>query len=192
MLNLQRLSVRYGAKGWPTVLWHLVFGSFSTIGLVALCQTSWFFHGAKLSNAPGFSPPIAIYGPGVYFYIACFGLAVVALLVNSIRDLHQTSGAEHAELAFILIGGIAAFGFSVLFSFVLGFFFDPNRLIWFAPFRVILFSIVISYGIATRKMMEVSFFLRRAIVASGPHLLLARPLRHRLETGDIGLHPSPA
>ena len=36
-------------------------------------------------------------------------------------------------------------------------------MIWFAPFRVVLFSAVVAYGIATRKMMEVGTFLRRFI-----------------------------
>ena len=51
----------------------------------------------------------------------------------------------------------------VLIPFVLGFFVDRSRLVWFAPFRVILFSLIVAYGIATRKIMEVGLFLRRAM-----------------------------
>ena len=163
MQNLLRLSVRYGQRGWRPVLRRSAIWFALTIGIVAVCQTNWFLRGVVLSDAPGYAAPIAVYGPGVYFYAAYFATAVAVLLLNSTRDLRQTSGAEYAELAFILIGGIAALGFSMLVSFVLGFFFDPSRLIWLAPFRVILFSLVISYGIATRKMMEVGFFLRRAL-----------------------------
>ena len=163
MQNLLRLSVRYGQKGWATVLRNSHAWFFLTAGIIVLCQTKWYLQGARLSNAAGFAGPIAVYGPGIYVYAAFFVCAIAALLVSSLRDLRQTSGAEHAELAFILIGGIAALGFTMSLSFILGFFFEPSRLIWFAPFRVILFSLVISYGIATRKMMEVSFFLRRAL-----------------------------
>ena len=51
----------------------------------------------------------------------------------------------------------------MLLSFTLGLFIEPARLLWFAPFRVIFFSLVVAYGIATRKIMEVGLFFRRAI-----------------------------
>jgi PAS domain S-box-containing protein len=44
-----------------------------------------------------------------------------------------------------------------------------SRALLFAPFRVVVFSLVIGYGIATRKILEVGFFMRRAIA----YLLLA-------------------
>ena len=31
----------------------------------------------------------------------------------------------------------------------------------FAPFRIVVFSLIIAYGIATRKIMDVGFFFRR-------------------------------
>src|SRR5437762_9022826 len=40
---------------------------------------------------------------------------------------------------------------------------EQARWMWFAPFRTIIFSLVIAYGIATRKIMEVGVFLRRAM-----------------------------
>ena len=48
-------------------------------------------------------------------------------------------------------------------AFCLGFFIDRARLVWLAPFRIVLFSLVIAYGMATRKIMEVGVFLRRAM-----------------------------
>ena len=51
--------------------------------------------------------------------------------------------------------------FSILTNTVLRFFVEPSQLIWFAPFRPVLFSLVIAYGIATRKILEVGLLLRR-------------------------------
>jgi len=58
-------------------------------------------------------------------------------MVSYLHDLRKTSGGEHAELSFILIGGIAAVGFSLAFSL----FWTTSlarRARWlFAPFRVL-------------------------------------------------------
>ena len=45
----------------------------------------------------------------------------------------------------------------------------PSRALLFAPFRVVVFSLVVGYGIATRKILEVGFFMRRSIA----YILLA-------------------
>src|SRR5205085_10487645 len=47
--------------------------------------------------------------------------------------------------------------------FGLGLFIDPSELSWFPPLRIVLFSLIISYGIATRKIMDVGLLLRRLI-----------------------------
>ncbi len=84
-------------------------------------------------------------------------------MISYWRDLRKTSGGEHAELSFILIGGIAAIGFALAFAFVLDYLIGPSRALLFAPFRVVVFSLVVGYGIATRKILEVGFFMRRSI-----------------------------
>ncbi len=35
--------------------------------------------------------------------------------------------------------------------------------IWFAPFRIVLFSLIVAYGIATKKILDVGIFIRRII-----------------------------
>ena len=85
------------------------------------------------------------------------------LLISYGRDLRKTSGSEHAELAFISFGGIAAVSFSLLLAFFLDHYLGPSRALWFAPFRSVVFSLVVAYGIATRKILEVGLFVRRAI-----------------------------
>ena len=167
-LNLLRLSVRRNVSRWEELLrdsrvWLLV-----TTAIVALCQTQLFLRGATISITPNL-PPRPVYGDAVYFYSAYFVLALALLLISYGRDLRKTSGGERAELAFILIGGIAAVSFTLAFSFVLDYLIGPSRALLFAPFRVVVFSLIVGYGIATRKILEVGFFMRRAIA----YLLLA-------------------
>ena len=160
-LNLLRLSVRQQLGGWRELLAHSRVWFVITAGTVYFCQTSWFLRGAELSSG---LPPRAIYNTeGVYLFAAVFVIGLVALLLAYSSDLRKTSGGEHVELAFILIGGIAAVSFALALSFVLETLIGQSRALLFAPFRSIVFSLVVCYGIATRKILEVGFFMRRAI-----------------------------
>jgi len=163
MFNLLRLSVRDRDLGWRNILGRSRVWLIATAGIVALCQTGFFLKAATIPHPIGSAPPIPLYGIGIFVYVAFFVATIIALIVATWRDLRTTTGGEHAELAFILIGGLTALTFPVLLSFVLGFFIEPERLLWFAPFRVFFFSLVVAYGIATRKIMEVGLLFRRGI-----------------------------
>ncbi|MGB8341403.1 MAG: ATP-binding protein [Chthoniobacterales bacterium] len=167
MLNLLRLSVRQQMRGWRDLIGHFRVWGLVTISIVILCQTQFFLGGVELS-ASGL-PPKPIYGPGVYVYSGYFAVALVALLISCWRDLRNTRGGERAEVSFILIGGTTALTFAIVISFFLDYLIGSSRALLFAPFRVVVFSLVVGYGIATRKILEVGFFMRRAIA----YLLLA-------------------
>jgi PAS domain S-box-containing protein len=164
-LNLLRLSIRWRQKSWRHILRRSWFWLVLTLGIIILCQTKSFLEGAQMPQRLGTAVvvPVPVYGNAVYLYATYFVVAIAALMFRSWRDLQQTTGAEHAELAFLSIGAVSILAFSLLLSFGLGFFVESSRLIWFAPFRVVLFSLLVAYAIASRKIMEVGFFLRRAM-----------------------------
>jgi PAS domain S-box-containing protein len=121
-----------------------------------------------MPHLPG-GTPRPDYGDGVFVYSIFLFVGFAALIASYARDLRRTSGGEYAELAFILVGAVSGVAFAILLSFVLDYFLGPSRALWFAPFRVVFVSLVIAYGIATRKILEVGYFMRRAIA----YLLLA-------------------
>jgi PAS domain S-box-containing protein len=162
IVNLLRLCVRQKYQGWRGILGQSRIWLLLTLAVVVLCQTKIFLHGAEMPHQTG-GAPSPIYGYAVYVYAVYFVGAFVAVIVNYLRDLRKTTGGEQAELAFILVGAVSGVAFALLLSFVLEYFFGPSRAIWFAPFRVVFISLVIAYGIATRKILEVGFFLRRAM-----------------------------
>ena len=163
-LNLLRLSIRQNNATWVEIFSHSRIWLIVTVGIVALCQTKWFLRGAEvpLLNTAAPSP---IYGSkiAVWVYAGYFVVGFAALILSYGRDLRKTSGSERAELAFVLIGGIGAMATALLLAFVLDYFVGPSHSIWFAPFRMIIFSLVIAYGIATRKILEVGLLFRRVI-----------------------------
>ena len=160
-LNLLRLSIRERDDNWGSILYKSRYWIFVAVAISIFCQTSFFLQAAELIQPLGTAPPRPIYGKGAWIYMLYFALAIVALLVHSRRDLKRTSGGEHVALAFLSIGGVFVIAVPVILSLVLRVFVEPSRLLWFAPLRVVLFSLVVAYGIATRKIIEVGFLLRR-------------------------------
>ncbi|MEY2479565.1 MAG: hypothetical protein QOI04_492 [Verrucomicrobiota bacterium] len=163
-LNLLRLSIRQRQKGWPALLRRSRLWLLGAAAVIGFCLTTWFLKGVQLSDVDGIAVPSPIYyRPGVYLYGSVFSGAIIALAVSGWRDLRETVGGERAELAFVLIGGLSMLALSLLLTFGLRFFVNPSLWRIFAPFRVVLFSLVVAYGIATRKIMDVGSFLRRAM-----------------------------
>ncbi|MEP7071828.1 MAG: ATP-binding protein [Verrucomicrobiota bacterium] len=164
ILNLLRLSITKREGGWREIIGRSLFWLLGTAGIVCLCQTSLFLRSVSLpaNTLTGITSLVPHYGSGIVIYIAYFLGATGLLFFNYLKALKQSTSTARAELSFILVGEAIGLGL-LLIAFGVGFVIDRTRLIWIAPFRIVFFSLVIAYGIATRKIMEVGFFLRRAV-----------------------------
>jgi PAS domain S-box-containing protein len=164
-LNLLRLSIRRRQEGWHGILRRSWGWLLLTLGIVVLCQTKFFLQGTRMPQhmEGALALPVPVYGNAVYIYTIYFVIVIVALVIGSWRDLRQTTGGEHTELAFLLVSAITILATTLLLSFVLDYFVAESQAVWIAPFRALLFSLVVAYAIASRKIMEVGIFIRRAI-----------------------------
>jgi len=125
-LNLLRLCIRWRHDSWGRILRRSRLWLILILGIVVLSQTDLFLHSARMPPQTGaFAVPVPIYGPAVYVYAVLFVCALIALIIGSWRDLRQTSGSEHAELAFLIVGALTILVGTLLISFVLDFF-DPE------------------------------------------------------------------
>jgi PAS domain S-box-containing protein len=163
VFNLLRVSIQQNRR-WQEILSDTWIWLIAAIAVVIFCQTKFFLEGARFSRPPGASIllPVPVYGQEAVFYFLYFVIAGLAVIINYARDVRHTSGSKRAELAFILTGAVVAIATTFL-SFSLSFFIERSQLVGFAPFRIVLFSLIVAYGIATRKIMDVGVFLRRAI-----------------------------
>ena len=159
--NLLRLSISEREKEWSHILLRSRAWLIATLGIVCLCQTEFFLRGARFPAHAAAGVAAPVYGPGVRAYMVFFGIAIVALIFSTFRDMRRTKGSERNELAYILIAGIVSLASALPLALLLQSFFDPSRSLWLAPFRVVLFSAIVAYGIVTRKIMDVGIFLRR-------------------------------
>jgi PAS domain S-box-containing protein len=160
--NLLRLSIRERQNSWRGILTHSRIWLIATTGIVALCHTRAFLKGAEIHSVHN-EAPTPIYGQAVNIYSIYLIAALIALIIAYLVDLRKTSGTERAELAFVLVGGVATIAISLLLTFILDMFIEQARWMWAAPFRMIIFSLIVGYGIATRKIMEVGLLFRRVI-----------------------------
>jgi hypothetical protein len=163
--DLLRLSIRGKDEPWTKLLSRAWFSLTAAAGAAIFCQSEWFLTAAVWPThlVGTFALPRPVYGQYWYLYAVYFSLATLVLIIKTSRDIRSAAGRERAELAFILIVGILTLVVSLPLGIILGYFIDPAKALWFAPFRVLLFGLVMAYGIATRKVMEVGFFLRRAM-----------------------------
>ncbi len=162
--NLLRLSIEKQDRRWRDILRDSWLWLIAALAIVAYCQTALFLQGSRFSQPPKalIAIPVPVYGSASFVYVLYFVIAGLAVIFNYSRDARRATGIRRAEFAFILTGAVATLG-TVLVAFLLGFFIDRSRLVWFAPFRILLFSLIVAYGIATQKIMDVGFFLRRAM-----------------------------
>ncbi|PYK31836.1 MAG: hypothetical protein DME57_02215 [Verrucomicrobia bacterium] len=147
--NLLRLSISESQKEWRHILWRSKGSLIITAGVVCFCQTKLFLQGARFVTRAGNVLAVPIYGPAVNAYVAFFAVGIIMLIALTWRDLRRTK--------------IVALGSALPLALLLKSFFDPSRSVWLAPFRVVLFSAIVAYGVVTRKVMDVGILLRRLL-----------------------------
>lgn len=152
--NLLRLAILCRDSGWREIWRRSAILVVPSLAVTAFCYTPLFLRYAELRNG---QIPHAVYGPFFFFYLGFFAISIVAVITLYVRDLRQTDGMRKVELQFV-VAGCAILVALVAFTPV---FVNRDIAVRFAPFRVVIFSLVIAYGIATRKIMDVGFFFRR-------------------------------
>src|SRR6476661_1742808 len=165
LLNLLRLTIRNRQSRWRDLLRESIPWFAVGLAVVVLCQTSFFIKGVRLNvdNITGLSAPDPIPGAGFLIFNIYFLAAIATLGFQLTRDLRMLAGSQRSEMAFIMIGAVVMLVSSVPLQLLLKLFVDTSKLLWLGPFRIVLFSLIIAYGISTRKIMDVGLFLRRAM-----------------------------
>ena len=152
--NLLRLSILCREKGWREI-WRRSAGlALSSFAVIALCYTPLFLRYAEIRAG---EIPRPVYGPLHPFCLIFFAIIAVAVIGLYVRDLRGTSGVQKVEFQFVVAGCVILAGLVALTPVVV----SRDIVVQIAPFRVVIFSLIIAYGVSTRKIMEVGFFFRR-------------------------------
>lgn len=162
--NLLRLAILCRDSGWPDIGKRSIALAIPSLIVSGLCYTPLFLRYAELRrdrNAHDLVPH-PIYGPLLPLFLGFLIIAGMAVIIFYIRDLRRIIGMQKVELQFV-VAGCVALVLSTLITFALQTLVERSQLVRFSPFRVVIFSLIIAYGIATRKIMDVGTFFRRVI-----------------------------
>ncbi len=151
--DLLRLAIVHRERGWREIGKRSFLLLAPSLLVIGLCYTPLFLRSAELRTG---QIPGAIYGPLFPLYFWFFAISVALVVVLYLRDLRRASGMQRVELQFVIAGSATLFALVAFTPFV-----ERAVAVTFAPFRVVVFSLIIAYGISTRKIMEVGFFIRR-------------------------------
>ena len=151
--DLLRLAIVYRERGWREIGKRSLLLLIPSLLVIGLYYTPMFLHGAKLRTG---QIPGAIYGPLFPLYLGFFAISVALVVAFYLRDLRRATAMQRVELQFVIVGSATLFALVAFTPFV-----ERAVAVTFAPFRVVVFSLIIAYGISTRKIMEVGFFIRR-------------------------------
>jgi len=155
--NLLRLGILCRESGWKEIGRRSAGLTVPSLVAVACCYTPFFLRSAEIRRESGHELiPLPVYGPLFPVFAAFLASSVIILIIFSVRDVLRSTGVQKVELQFIVAGGVALALLVAPSQFV-----ERAIAVQFAPFRIVVFSLIIAYGIATRKIMDVGVFFRR-------------------------------
>jgi len=155
--NLLRLGIICRETGWKEIGRRALGMAIPSLVAIGACYTPYFLRSAEIRRDSGHELiPLPVYGPLFPLVALLLASSVIILIIFFVRDLRRTAGMQKVEFQFIVAGGVALALLVAPTQFV-----DRAIAMQFAPFRIVVFSLIIAYGIATRKIMDVGFFFRR-------------------------------
>jgi PAS domain S-box-containing protein len=161
--NLLRLGIICRERGWKEIGRRSAKIAVPSVIAIACCYTPLFLQSAEIRGDSAHEMiPRPVYGPLFPLVGTLLGSVVVILIVLYLRDLGRTAGVQKVEIQFIIAGGIALAILVAPTLFAPTRFVDRTLAMQVAHFRIVVFTLIIAYGIATRKIMDVGFFFRRA------------------------------
>jgi PAS domain S-box-containing protein len=155
--NLLRLGILCRESGWRQIGKSFAWLAIPSLVAIGICCTPYFLRSAQIRRESGHELiPLPVYGPLFAVVGLAFASSVIVVIVFYVRDLRRASGVQKVEFQFITAGAVALAMLVAPTQFV-----ERAIAMQVAPFRIVVFSLIIAYGISTRKIMDVGFFFRR-------------------------------
>jgi two-component system nitrogen regulation sensor histidine kinase GlnL len=105
--------------------------------------------------------PDPVYSPAFPLYSAFQIINMGLLIYRFVGDLRKTRGIQKTELQFILLGSGSSVFIGIFTALVIPVITENSQSVQFTPLSVICLYVVIAYGIATRRIMDVAYIMRR-------------------------------
>jgi PAS domain S-box-containing protein len=159
---LLRFAITSREGGWREIGRRLLPIAACSMPALALCYSSLFLRYVTIPTDVAHVVPQPVYGALFPVHTAFVILAALIGIVGYFKDLRHSAGMQKIELQFVAVGG-ATLVLLVLVGLALQPVLPRPVVVLVAPFRVVIFSLIIAYGIATRKIMDVGLLFRRTM-----------------------------
>lgn len=159
-----RAAIVHPADSWRRIMARSPFLLALSIIIGLLSLTHFFILGATypVSATPSSRAiPDPVYNTAFPLYGVFFVFCLMTLLYRFIRDLRRSSGIQKTELQFIFLGSGTSVFIGIVTALVIPLFIDNSQSVQLTPLSVLCLYVVIAYGIATRRIMDVAYFMRR-------------------------------
>jgi PAS domain S-box-containing protein len=162
--NLLRLSIVHRQDPWRKTIWRSRWILALNVGLGCFYQTHFFLRRVELAPAHLRGDAVAepVYGPGWAVFLVYFIGFLVWLIVRFARDARRASGIQRTELTFMLLACYASIATGALLGALVPLVTGSSQTAPFMPLGVIVMTGIIAYGVATKRLLEVGYVVRRA------------------------------
>ena len=172
---LLRTSVLYHDRSWFQQFRQVSAWWGAGIFFFVFCLSPYYLKEVHFVTPPGTSGrvgvPQPVYAPTVALHYLYVAVSLLVITVQMIRDQFrpQTTGVRQVELQFVWLAWLTV-PTTVALSVLLQFLFHGSPLTRYsAPLRIIIFDVIIAYGITSRGILQIRAILRIFL----SHLLLA-------------------
>jgi len=156
--NALRLAITLQDRPRMVILRRSLWWLVGAVVIASMCFTRFFLRGVIL-GADG-AIPEPMYGPGIVLYAASQLVFQGVFIMRFVGDLRRSKGIARIELQFVLLASAIAIITAVLMGTLLPMILRSSQVVRLVPTAALLFSGVIAYGVATRRIMEVGTVLR--------------------------------
>ena len=135
----------------------------ANLAIALLTLTPLMMSGVRLPEVSPGQLAVAepVYGPGFPLFSLYFLFAIGHLVWRFTVNIRQLSGLQRVELQFMLLGSALALVSGSGSALILPLLTGSSSSAPFAPIGIVLHNLVVAYGIATHRIMEVPYLLRR-------------------------------
>ncbi len=162
--NQLRLAIVHPELPLSQIIWRNRFWLIAAGIVSALAYTPLYLKGVILPNDHSlFSIPEPIYGPGFPLWGGYFLVSTIWVTSLYIRNIPQTRGRCRTDLQCVLGGLLCTLILGALLVIVVPLIRGDSKSTRLVPLCSVGLQALVAYGIATRQMLDVGTFVRRAI-----------------------------
>ena len=162
VFNCLRLAITRRHDTWPSLARRSMPWIAVTVPLAILCHTNAYVRHVIVPEGMAVPRPVEpVYGPGISVIAVAYVVAILALAYLFGRDIKQSRGIIRTELQFVMFGSASGLFVGLVFAVLIPMVTGSSRSVTLTPIGMLLLNAIIAHCIATRRIMEVGYILRR-------------------------------